>query len=194
MVEYKHNSFSITKKGMEVILDILTKNNISNILEFGSGASTDHLAKLGYNIVSFDDDKKYASTNKGVQVVDLVQLTDEDFENVLNGTLDYFKCIESYNPIKQRNSRQRNCFYKLKSDFTSDLFSFILVDGPNGNGRSISYRVVENFLTPVSYIFIDDYFHHPFVENLKRVFTNVEEVVTVKENSNKGFAVYKVTK
>lgn len=194
MVEYKHNSFSITKRGMEIILDTLTKNNITNVLEFGSGASTDHLAKLGYNIVSFDDDKKYASKNKGVQVVDLIQLTDQDFEKVMNGSIDYFKCIESYSPYKQRSSKQRNCFYKLKLDFISDLFPFVLLDGPNGNGRSISYRVIENFLTPECYIFIDDYFHHPFIENLKRVFINVEEIVTVKENKNKGFALYKITK
>jgi hypothetical protein len=192
MVEYNPTPYSLTRKGIESIVSILKEESITSILEFGSGKSTDYLAQLGYNIVSLDDDTTYASSHKQVYTYDLISLSDEDFEKVINGEVNYFTLSKNYNPVISRSSKQINCFYKLDTLPLHYKLPFIIVDGPNGNGRSLAFRVIEKFIASPCYVFIDDYFHYPFVENFIKVFPNSQKIVEVKESDIKGFVIFKV--
>ena len=42
------------------------------------------------------------------------------------------------------------------------------------------------------YVFIDDYFHYPFIDTLLKIFPDSTEIETVKEGDIKGFAIYRV--
>lgn len=192
MVKYSASGYSLTVKGVQAIQKILEDNNIDSILEFGSGRSTDYFSELGYNVYSFDDDAKYASKNKGVNVVDLVQLSDEEFNEVLSDSLQFLDNSYKFRVTNKRDSRQKNCFYKINRESFPSKFSFVILDGPNGNGRSIAFNVIKNIINFPCYIFIDDYFHHPFVENFKKFFPHNHEIITEKEGKIKGFTIYKI--
>ena len=192
MVKYSPTPFSLTDKGMKAIVKVLKEQNIENVLEFGSGKSTDYLTDLGYNVVSLDDDSKYASNQIGVKVVDLVTLTQTDFSGVLNGEIDYYEACKSLKPVTSRSSGQVNCFYKLDNLPISSKVSFVIVDGPNGNGRSIAFQLIKEVINLPCYVFIDDYFHYPFVENFLNIFPNSEKIVEEKESKIKGFVIFKI--
>lgn len=190
MVKYNPTPYSLTVKGIESIVEILEKENIADILEFGSGRSTDYLVGLGYNVFSFDDDAKYASKSKNVQIVELAALDDKDYQDVVEGKIDFFDLVVT--PTSQRSSRQSNCFYILDNKSIKQKFSFIIIDGPNGNGRSLAFNVIRNKIKTPCYVFIDDFFHYPFVENFKHTFPDSTEVIKVVENKIKGFVIYKI--
>lgn len=192
MVKYSPTPYSITEKGMQAIVKVLQEENISSILEFGSGKSTDYLTQCGYSITSFDDDSRYASKQSGVKIKDLVTLTNTDFNKVLNGEITYYEVCNSLTPVTSRSSGQVNCFYKLDNLSLPSKVSFVLVDGPNGNGRSIAFRLIKEAIKVPCYVFIDDYFHYPFVENFLKIFPNSEKIIEEKESNVKGFVIFKI--
>ena len=77
----------------------------------------------------------------------------------------------------------------------------LIIDGPNGNGRNLSYLFIKDRVNPGSIIFIDDYdakdgdFDYDFVPNLKNTI-NVEEIFKFDGTGGfeKGgkFAIFKV--
>ena len=52
----------------------------------------------------------------------------------------------------------------------------VVLDGPNGNGRSISFLHLKDKLSKKSFILIDDSDHYDFVERCKQVL-NAEVIV-----------------
>lgn len=190
MVKYNPTPYSLTTEGINCIVKILKKENITDILEFGSGRSTDYLAELGYNVYSFDDDAKYASKNKNVQIAELAALDDKDYRDVIEGRVDFFDLVVT--PTSRRSSRQSNCFYMIDNESIKQKFSFVIIDGPNGNGRSIAFNVIKDKINTPCYVFIDDFFHYPFVDDFKRCFPKSTEVAKVVESNIKGFAIYKI--
>lgn len=190
MVNYNPTPYSLTEKGIEAIVKILIKENITDILEFGSGKSTEYLTELGYNVYSFDDDANYASKTKNVQITELGVLEDKDFQNAIEGKVDFFNL--SLTPTSKRSSRQSNCFYILNKDSIKQKFSFVIVDGPNGNGRSIAFNVIRGKINTPCYIFVDDFFHYPFIADLKRIYPDSTVLVEEVESNIKGFVICKI--
>lgn len=192
MVKYSPTPYSLTKKGIEAICSILEEQKIKEILEFGSGRSTDYLSDLGYTVFSFDDDLNYASSNKNTNVVDLIQLNDKTFKEVIQEKVDFVSAIKDLPPVIGRSSKQKNCFYRLETSDLAKKFNFFIIDGPNGNGRSLAFPIIKKIAKKNSFIFVDDYFHYPFIENLKKVFPLAIEICTVREGNIKGYAIYKI--
>ena len=78
---YKPTAWSISTYAMVVLLKIIEDANLTRILEFGSGRSTDLLAYL-FEITSFDDNPKYASKHALIR-----PLRKDGFYNVKEGDI-----------------------------------------------------------------------------------------------------------
>ena len=61
-------------------------------------------------------------------------------------------------------------------DLISDLASLdpnkeiMVLDGPNGNGRSLAFALLADRLLIPAWLVVDDYDHYPFLEDLGRLF------------------------
>ena len=66
--------------------------------------------------------------------------------------------------------RQKNCFYDIQTNDLKDKYDLVIVDGPNGNGRSLAFQFIKNRMNNNSYILIDDHPHYCFIAYLVRTF------------------------
>lgn len=207
----------IALKKIEHLLDSFD-NNI-NILEFGSGQSTqfliDYKLYTNKNIIidSYDHDSKYSYQNTNnynflnLYIKPLISCSDINFnKQILNKIYDR-TCFKEHILLPYNHPkfwRQKNCFYNIENNELKDFYNLIIIDGPNGNGRNIAYLHIINRVQPGTIIFIDDYnsrdndFDYKFIENLKSIL-NVQELYTHDNLDNKdcwniggNFAIYKV--
>lgn len=161
------------------IIDIIKNNNCKTIVEFGSGGSTSFLCNLReemnleFNIYSFDHSYEYCSKLKkdylNLKVLDLVACSDENFENIF---LEKKYNKNFFSPIKPdiNDFRSKNTFYDISINDLPKNIDFILLDGPNGNGRSISFLHLKNKISKNCHILIDDSDHYDFIDRCKQVF------------------------
>lgn len=189
--KYKNDGWGLSKKCFEAIYRIVNNSNkLLNVVEFGSGISTEFLVDLiikedfKLKIISFDNDLKYSAKVKHpdlkLLIRDLVECSDEDFENQFNEkkyNKDNFKLKTTL-----VHTRQKNTFYEIKEGDLPDVIDLMIVDGPHGNGRSIAYLHGINRLRKGSYVVIDDYNHYPFVEKMMSLFPDTELI----DESNTG--------
>jgi len=203
---------------LQKIFDCLENMNgkTINILEFGSGHSTDFLVDYKFysnkNIIidSYDNDINYCYKNKknnaflNLNVNPLISCNDEDYHKLLEqGEYDasYFHLHNMLPYNHPKFWRQKNCFYQIEN--LREHYDLVIIDGPNGNGRNIAYLHIKDRVKKNSIIFIDDYnskdgdYDYEFIPNLKKLI-NVEEIYTHNKAiqptwKNGGFfAIYKV--
>tara|TARA_Y100000389_G_C17310834_1_gene437885 strand:+ start:87 stop:758 length:672 start_codon:yes stop_codon:yes gene_type:complete len=190
-------------KLIDILDEKLKKKDKLRILEFGSGMSTKFF--LDYNnlwkkdqdlleITSFDNDLKWCykknenDTCLNLYIRDLIECNENDFNKQMETK------IFNKNVFSIRNTpptwRQRNCFYNIQENDIHDKYDIVIIDGPNGNGRNISYLHFKENLEKESIILIDDFnscdneFKYKFVEYAKHFF-NLEDIYTY-ESSNIG--------
>ena len=162
------------------------------IVEFGSGASTKFFLdfrkkhSLEYKIVSFDHNEKYAFKVDpvfcqflSVKIRHLQQCKRTD---QLESMFD-MKCFDqSFFSDAQHladDFKAKSCFYKIQEgDLPSDI-DLVLLDGPNGSGRSISALHLLGKARSGCLVMIDDCDHYPFLEDFQKVF-NCEILVREK--------------
>lgn len=178
--KYKNDGWGLSKKCFQDIENILNTFNNPNIVEFGSGISTeffvDYLNQNNKNgkIYSFDDNLEYSSKiidNKlYLKIKKIVECFDHDFEIMFNNKIYDFNKMKY--KIKPAHTRQKNCFYDVKNDDFPDRVDLLVVDGPHGNGRSFSFLHLKDKLIIGSYVVIDDYNHYDFCEKFKLIFPN----------------------
>jgi hypothetical protein len=199
---YSNGGWGLCKPTLEWIYNIIKNNNIKNIIEFGSGKSTEFLIdvrkelNLNYNIDSFDNDENYCYNGDNhdflnLQITDLLSCSDsyynDMFENkVFNKTK--FKIVDF-----EFDATIKNATYDINLVNLRKNYELVIIDGPHGNGRNFSNFYIKNRIKKGSYIIIDDYFHYDFV-NKTQSFFNVD---IIEENifhdySNKGHAILKV--
>ena len=217
---YYGSGSGIDKNALTQLYTILNNfdNNI-NILEFGSGQSTQFfidyklLSKKNIFVDSYDNDPNFAYQNEdnhdflNLYIKPLISCSEYNFNKKLKEKIynrNYFS-PHQLPPYNDKNFwRQRNCFYDIDNKELKDHYDIILIDGPNGNGRNLAYLHIIDRIKPGSIIFIDDYnnkdndFDYNFIKNLKYIF-NVEEIyshtnLTNKDTWNTGgnFAIYKL--
>jgi hypothetical protein len=151
-----------------------------NIIEFGSGTSSQFLIDLKYkydldiHIDSFDNSAEYAFKSDkdhlcfNLYITDLVECGDVDLKYMFDNKI-YNKdkmCIKKTEPT----TRQRNCFYNIDEIMLQDYYDIVVIDGPNGNGRSIGFLHLINKLKKGSLVFIDDFTHYGFVDDMNKIF------------------------
>lgn len=185
--KYESNGWGLSTECFKHIIDIINSDSITRVLEFGSGKSTHFLNDMGMEYTSFDDSIRYAADLKNVFIRELVQISDVDFNDVINNKKSFFDVSEKSTNVKI-STRQRNCFYNIQPHDITGEFDMVIVDGPHGNGRGIAYSLIKQHIRHGGYIVIDDFTHYPFVEYLKTTFHNVETVV----EHNNEFGIYKI--
>lgn len=195
--KYENDGWGLSKKEFELLYDILkSKQTLEpekeiNIVEFGSGRSTEFLVDLinienmNIKIYSFDDSLEYAFKGKHdnlkLHIVPLVECSDESWTTMFKE--------KKYSPILMStklspvHTRQHNTFYSVTDEMLPENIDVLIVDGPHGNGRSLAYLRCHKQLTDNAIILIDDASHYPFYDHLILLCdTNVLYEQHVREN------------
>lgn len=201
--KYKNDGWGLGTKFLEAIYDVITNHEKEelNILEFGSGRSTEFLVDVArqenkkIHIESYDDSEIYAYKLQDgddkyvdVNIRRLVHCNEKNFSSMF---LDK-KYNKEYMQLYQQAShtRQRNCFYDFLDHDLKKQYDIIVLDGPNGSGRSLAYLHLQDIIDyGLTYVCIDDYdaFDHvyqqpyPYIQCLKYMF-DVELVFHHKAN------------
>lgn len=204
------NRWSLSKSSIRNILKELDlEKNGLKIVELGGGVSTFFWNSLkndcnkNIECITFEHDKEWGDylqkelvPNITIIHCGLKQLSDDE-KNILFLNPDMaIKNWEKNNKLipteKHKLTRINNAFYDIPIDFLIEnkAIDLLIVDGPHGNGRSISFPLFFNKINEGCLILIDDYTHYPFVDDLKLIF-NVREIAC--ENSiSKKWILFKV--
>lgn len=218
---YKNSGIGMSKTAFEKIYTILENKEECNIIEFGSGISTNFFvdyklySKKNIFIKSYDDSEKYAYKNKNnynfvdVKIKKLIQFDTEDYNNMINDKIYRHNSWKYYisPPLSHpKYWRPRNVFYEIEKLDDDMKYDIALIDGPHGNGRNIAYLHLIDKLNPNAYIIIDDItgrdedFNYDFIPILKKIF-DVKEIYTHEYKSKNGddewnnggnFAIYQI--
>jgi hypothetical protein len=189
--KYRNDGWGLSKKCFENIISILkTFSHLINVVEFGSGVSTEFLVDMlgehyNLNIISYDDDAKYATkavhSQLKLYITGLVECHDSDFENQF--TEKHYNKNLFFKKITPVHTRQKNAFYDIQEGQLPDVIDLMIVDGPHGNGRSIAFLHAIGRLRKGSFVVIDDYNHYDFVERFQRLFPESELVAASNTGS-----------
>lgn len=183
MIDYKSywfNGMGLHEIQLKYLEKIIKENNIKNIIEFGSGGSTKFFCdlrekeNLKYKIISFDHNEQYSYNKKhpflSLHIRDLIKCSDEDF-NLMFSEKEYNRNKFINCQTEKDNFRVKNAFYDLqKNDISCDKVDLVILDGPNGNGRSLSFLHLKDKILENCFILIDDSDHYDFIEKCKEVF------------------------
>ena len=139
--KYDNIGFGLSREAFSHLFDILEDmESPINIIDWGSGVSTEFLydykslTDKEVIIDSFDDSPSYK--HKYATLVPLVECSDEDFNKMFKEKRIIESCFTKR--TLPPTSRQRNCFYDI-SDIELKNYDLVLLDGPNGNGRSLAF-------------------------------------------------------
>jgi hypothetical protein len=200
--KYKNDGWGISKLGFKKIHEIILNypEKDINCVEFGSGISTE-LVDKNINILSFDNDKQYMYKPKQdydfleIKFRELVECDDAHYNSMFDEKT--YKRLGMHIKTSPLTTRQKNNFYDIQPNDLDKKYDFVLLDGPNGNGRNLAYLHLINKLNSGAYVFVDDHTHYDFVDKLKFIF-DVEEIFTNVNNEKpkwtKGgdFAIFRV--
>ena len=177
--QYWLGGMGLHEKVLTHIARVIVENKVKTIVEFGSGASTSFLMKLreelslSYNVFSFDHHPvySYGLQHEGLTLTrrDLQSCSNEVFERMFKNRLlekDEFQSAQH----EKDNFRAQNVFYDISSSDIPPEVDLVIVDGPNGNGRSIAYLHLIDKISDECIIVLDDSDHYDFIERCHEVF------------------------
>ncbi|WP_406542228.1 glycosyltransferase [Clostridium ljungdahlii] len=215
-VETLDNGFggwALSKSSLRYLCGYLFSKRKSeyNIIELGSGQSTlfwnkfMDISNLNLNINTFEHDGYWANEVRkkvnynGKININVCKLYTID-DNIWNCMFSYPKnsigIWSKYSteiPENQyKNTRVHNCFYNIKKSMFSKEGSIdaMIVDGPHGNGRSLSYVLFYNYLKSDAYILIDDVNHYPFLDELNKIYNFI--ILESSFSSNKRWILLRL--
>ncbi len=136
-------------------------------------------------ITSFDNDLEWCyKKNENdkcltLHIRELMECNETDFNTQMESKILNKKAFS----VKKTAPtwRQRNCFYNVQDNDINGKYDIVILDGPNGNGRNISYLYFKENLEKESIILIDDFnssdndFKYNFVEYANHFF-NLKEI------------------
>ena len=185
---------------IQSILDSDLHDHVNyNIVEFGSGFSTmfflDYVISrrlVNVKITSFENRVEFAAKIEhpqlDLQLRPLLTCSDEDYDNMFDRRIYMPQCMNWY--MDKPKSRQKNCFYQVRDGDLPARVDFVLLDGPNGNGRNISYLFLKDIVSPGAYVFIDDFDHYDFVDKFGLFFKY--DIIIKREEKNDRYIILKV--
>lgn len=152
--EYKYTGWELSHNALITIQEKIVEKNPTkvDVIEFGSGSSTKVINDFlisnsipGF-LDSFDADPQFA--NPLARIRNIVSFDGR--------------------PISFGNDYS---FYDLQeTDFRSNNYDLVILDGHHGHGRSKAWDFLRNRLAKGCLVLIDDYDHYPFVEDFLKVF------------------------
>lgn len=202
--EYKNDGWGLSELALKQITKIINveidKPKI-RVVEFGSGTSSRFLSDLDkvsdktIIVTSFDNDLTYAykpieNDNVTLIIRPLVECDDITYNKMFtNKKYDNNGVYLKTSPL---TTRQKNNFYNIKKGDLNGVYDLMLLDGPNGNGRNISYLHMKEHLKSGSIVLIDDFHHYDFVEKFKIMFNSELLFKHNDRNSGGEFVIYKI--
>jgi spore maturation protein CgeB len=206
--KYKNDGWAISRLGFAKLYELIENNpkDVIRILEFGSGISTIFFSDLStildkeIYVTSFDNDLgyMYSDTSRKNVLVHLRELEETD-DSKFDQMFEEKTYHHDFMHIKATplTTRQRNNFYSLRPRDLDGIYDYMLLDGPNGNGRSLAFLHVQNHLSAGSVVFIDDFTHYDFVDKFRLVFTGNEVFKHIggsidRWNSGGDFIIFKI--
>ena len=66
--------------------------------------------------------------------------------------------------------RAKNCFNKILEGDLPSKIDFVFLDGPSGNGRSVSALHLLGRVSKDCLVMIDDCDHHPYISDFFKIF------------------------
>lgn len=173
------------------------------ILEFGAGVSTvffDHLLEGTADIDTFEHQPDFAKiverkiTRRGNVTLHLQCLNKGD-ENLFNQLFESTdpKCFwnthaSKLHPDEYANTRVPLAFYEMPT--LEGKYDLLILDGPNGSGRSIAFPLTQELVRAGSYILIDDVTHYPFLSDCARLWSF--DIVAGNINQNEQWIIIKL--
>jgi hypothetical protein len=189
---------------------LLNKIPEINIIELGGGQSTlfwnnliNTQNKCLIKVSTFEHNKSWANKlkkiakNVNVMFFNLKQLSEDEFNLIISHPAELIKTWDSLGTkvsgTEEINTRIKNSFYNVPlTDLPAEnSIDGLIVDGPHGNGRSISFPLFYNSLKINSIILIDDYDHYPFLENLGYLYNY--EILQKSQTKIKKWILVKIT-
>jgi Methyltransferase domain len=179
---------------------LLTNSSIQQVVEFGSGASTQFLLQLrkqfnlDFRLDSFDHNPTFSfKAEEDYQNFDLhhrslVAYSDTDFERIFQQKSTTGINYTNADAIAL-DTRGHNTFYEVATSDLTQPIQLCIVDGPNGNGRSIGFVHICQLMTTGAYILIDDYFHYDFVERCHQVFPSAKTIAAEKFDTSDSYPI-----
>jgi hypothetical protein len=199
--KYKNDGWGLSELALKQIADLIENKidtNVVKVVEFGSGISTRFLVDLDSEskkdiiITSFDNDPAYAYKGGGVtlHMRKLMECTDKAYDLMFeNKEYDRVYMKPKSSPL---TTRQKNNFYDIQEGDLGGEYDLMILDGPNGNGRNISYLHMKEHLKSGGYVLIDDFTHYDFVDRLLTIF-EAELIFEHNDRANGGeFVIYKI--
>jgi len=199
--KYKNDGWGLSERAFQNIFDILNNmNSPINIIDFGSGHSTEFLydykikTKKEIYIDSFDDSKEYMHSK--ATLVPLVECSNKNFDKMISRK----KLLPDLLKIKTTpvTTRQKNCFYDLSNITLKENYNLVLLDGPNGNGRSMAFLHLIDRLNKGSIVFIDDTqacdrkYNYDFCGIFNSIF-DAEELISNEYDNKDSFKIFRIT-
>jgi spore maturation protein CgeB len=183
-----HTAWSISKKALKLLIEKIG-HKITGILEFGSGYSTLFFAKFmdlnhkNIPMYSFEHNlcflEKLSKELQPMSFVNLLmpklkQLSDKEYEELFiseNPSKIYPHMGRSVSVELYHHTRLHNAFYEIDLNrIKLDKINLIILDGPNGNGRSIAFPLLKDVLNLPAYCLVDDFTHYPFLDEMQKCF------------------------
>ena len=186
----KHTGWCISKRALRLLVAKLPAAGIQDVTEFGAGYSTLFLAKLfelrskPLRITSFEHQQVFFHRLKAalrsfpeVRLISsgLKQLSDDEYEVLFSSRQPPTDYLELGAPVPRQlyaQTRLHNVFYDGDPcQHICRKTDLVILDGPNGNGRSIVFPLLKGLVQMPFWCFIDDVTHHPYMEELARLFS-----------------------
>lgn len=185
----QHSGWALSKRALRLLAANLPED-IEEVVEFGSGYSTLFLVKLfelrgesALKITSFEHQdvfldhlRPYLSPFPNVRLVHpkLKRLSDQEYEALFSSDQPVRGYKDMGMPVPRElysQTRLHNVFYDMDlSKQIQGRVGLVILDGPNGNGRSIAFPLLKDVAAPPFYCLVDDITHHPFMEQMSRAF------------------------
>ena len=213
--KYKNHGWGLSKLAFEKLSNIMSiiikESKNLDILEFGSGISTEFLldniilndwADIS-SITSFDNDQEYMYKIKDESLTkilkihkrDLLECTDNNYEKMFSSKTYIPKYMDKQ--VTSLNTRQKNCFYNILPSDLDNKYNLVILDGPHGNGRNISFLRFKDSIIFPCYVLIDDITHYDFEErflsifNADLLFKNIMKISFLDKTLSKFSAIKK---
>ena len=204
-----HSGWSVSRRALKLLMENLP-GDMESVVEFGAGFSTLFLTKLfalrgkSIKMLSFEHQENFYNNLRGilskfnhVKLIrpELKQLTDHEYETLFiseDGILN-FRAMGSPVPKEQyHETRLHNVFYDIDlSQLIENHVDLFILDGPNGNGRSIVFPLVKKIVEPPYYFLVDDISHYPYLEEMSRLFKY--EIIFEENFGHDAYCLVRVT-
>lgn len=184
--------WSLTNAALDAIISIINREGLRRVIEFGSGYSTYRLARdTTANVISFEHQERYyrevLTAIQGLGTCDRVGV----YLSQLYKDGNITRPLEHY---KTGQSDPGYVFYSIPLVYSKSAgrgIDCIVLDGPNGSGRSIAFDALKSAIKFPCYVLIDDCQDYDFVGDMRKTFA--DECLDQRQEQNKAWSIHKIT-